>query len=355
MLRYAGTLGLGLASILVMAQAGAAPFDKVTADIEAGDFKQITSVLVARHGKVIYERYFDEGRGKDGGAEALRNTRSVTKTVGGMLVGAAIERGLLRLDSPVLPFFQDRMPLAQPDPRKARITVEDLITMSSLLECDDDNAFSRGNEERMYLVEDWSRFYLELPVRGFPDWVPKPEQQPYGRAFSYCTAGTTLLGPILERATRRSVPDFADEVLFKPLGIGKVRWQLQPLGAAMTGGGLGLRTRDLYKLGQLYLNGGAWKGRQVLARAWVQRSIAPHAQVREGVDYGYLWWLQPFETNGREVASYAMSGMGGNKVYVLPELDSVVVITTTNFNVRAPHPLTEKLLTTLILPAIAAD
>jgi CubicO group peptidase (beta-lactamase class C family) len=346
MVRWAVVAGF----LALAADAGAASFDAVTAAVKAGDFKQVTSVLVARHGKVVYEQYFD-----DGGAQGVRNTRSVTKTVAGMLVGAAIERKLLRVDSPVLPWFKDRKALANPDPRKARIAIEDLLTMSSLLECDDDNQYSRGNEERMYLVEDWSRFYLELPVRGFPDWVPPPARQPYGRAFSYCTAGVTLLGPILERATRRSVPDFAAEVLFKPLGIAGAKWQLQPLGTAMTGGGLGLRTQDLWKLGQLYLDGGQWQGRQLAPRAWVERSLAPHANVREGVDYGYLWWLQSFASEGRTVATAAMSGMGGNKVYLLPALDAVVVVTTTNYQLRGAHPLTEKLLATLILPALPAE
>lgn len=326
----------------------ATDFSAVTAEIKAGNFKQITSVLVAQHGKVRYEQYFDAD-----GAEGLRNTRSVTKTVGGMLVGAAIARKQLTLDAPVFAFFQDRMPVAHPDPRKDRITVEDLLTMSAIVECDDFNEFSRGHEERMYLLEDWTRFYLDLPVRGFTEWSPPPEQQPYGRAFSYCTAGTALIAPLLERATGRSVPEFADEVLFKPLGITALRWQKQPLGSAMTGGSLSLRTRDLWKLGQLTLDGGRWEGRQVLPRAWVERSTRPHARVREGVDYGYLWWLQSFPVGQQQVKTYAMSGLGGNKVYVLPERDAVVVITTTNFRVPGPHPLTEKLLTTLILPALA--
>jgi CubicO group peptidase (beta-lactamase class C family) len=144
-------------------------------------------------------------------------------------------------------------------------------------------------------------------------------------------------------------------VLFKPLGITQRKWQMQPLGAAMTGGSLGLRTQDLWKLGQLYLDHGMWQGRQVLPAAWVRRSIAPHANAREGVDYGYLWWLQPFAAGGRTLASFGMSGNGGNKVYVLPELDAVVVVTTTNYNVHGAHALTEQLLTTLILPAMLAD
>ena len=216
------------ACALAAGGAGAASFDAVTGEIKAGNFKQITSVLVARHGKVLYEQYFDGEW-----AQGLRNTRSVTKTVGGMLVGAAVERKLLTVDAPIMPFFKDKMPVAHPDPRKDRITVEDLLTMSSIVECDDFNEFSRGHEERMYLIEDWSRFYLDLPVRGFPEWTPPPDKQPYGRAFSYCTAGTALIAPLLERATGRSVQDFADEVLFKPLGIEPVKWQLQPSGTAM--------------------------------------------------------------------------------------------------------------------------
>ena len=103
-------------------------------------------------GKLAYEHYFDSD-----GVDGLRNTRSATKTITGMLIGAAIDRHLIpSANAHVLDYLQDKLPLKNPDLRKSQITIEDFLTMSSLLECDDENSFSRGNEERMYLVEDWA-------------------------------------------------------------------------------------------------------------------------------------------------------------------------------------------------------
>ena len=321
--------------------------DEMQKAIQAGDFKAVTSVLIARHGKIIYEHYFDSE-----GAEGLRNTRSATKTITGTLVGMAIDRHILpRVDAHVFDYFPDRQPVENPDPRKNKITIEDFLTMSSLLECDDENQFSRGNEERMYLVEDWVKFTLDLPIRGFPAWAPKPKDSPYGRSWQYCTAGPVTLGVLLERALKRPLPDFAREGLFGPLGITKVQWQFQPLGTAMTGGGLGLRSRDLLKFAQLYLNGGTWNGSRVLSAEWVKASVTPHANAREDSDYGYLWWLQTFHSDGREWHSWGMYGTGGNKVVVFPDQQVIAVITTTNYHVQGAAALTEKLIVDYVLKA----
>lgn len=309
--------------------------------IARGDFKATTSVLIARHGKLVYEKYYD------GKPDELRNTRSATKTVTSMLVGIAVDRGQLPgVQARVLDYVTAK-PALNPDPRKNQITLEDFLTMSSLLECDDSNQFSRGNEERMYLIEDWLQFALDLPIRGFPAWTTKPADSKYGRSFSYCTAGAFALGQVIEEATKMRVEAFADAALFGPLGITARQWQFSPLGFAQTGGGLGLRSADLLKLGQLYLSKGMWQGKQVVSPKWVAQSIAPHAQVDDDTDYGYFWWLRTFNS----VPAFYMSGNGGNKVFVLPSLDMVAVVTTTNYGVREAHALSEKLLADYIIAA----
>lgn len=316
-------------------------------------FHQITSALVMVDGKLAYEGYFN-GADRD----TQHDIRSASKTLTSMMVGQAIARGALGgVDAKVFGFFPERQP-KNPDPRKLQVTVEDLLTMSSLLECDDENQASSGNEERMYVTEDWLGFFLDLPIKGFAPWVTKPKDSPYGRSFSYCTAGVFTLGRVLEKATKRPVPDFARETLFAPLGIDKVTWIFSPLDEAQTGGGLRVRSRDLAKLGQLFLDGGRWHGRQVIPESWVKTSTAAHVQATETDTYGYLWWRRDFVASagkGRTFPAFYMSGNGGNKVVVIPSAKLVAVITSTFYNSRGMHEQTAKLLTDYILAALPAS
>lgn len=345
-------VALALSAALLSAAKAESEFDGLHQAIEKGDFGQITSVVVSQHGKVVFEHYYDEG-----GADARRNTRSATKTVTGMLVGAAIADGKLSgKEARVLDVLKRSAAPQNSDPRKSAMTVEDLLTMSGPLECHDENSFSRGNEERMYLIEDWVGFFLDLPMQGYPAWMPKPADSKYGRNFRYCTAGVTTLGAVVQQATGERLDKYAQHRLFDPLGIKDPEWQFSPLGLPQGGGGLSLRSRDLLALGQLYLNDGKVGDTQLLPKAWVEASRTPKAEVDgdAGIEYGYLWWLMRFPVGDSAISTYAMNGAGGNSVQVVPDLDAVVVITTTNFNVPQPHRNTMRIMVEHALPALRA-
>jgi len=318
------------------------------AAMRSGEFKKIGSVLVARHGKLVYEGYFD------GDAATLRDTRSATKSITDVLIGIAIdEHKLSGVDAKILALLPERAHKIQnPDPRKSAITVEDFLTMSSPLECDDWNDASRGNEENMYVVEDWAQFILDLPIRGRMHVGEQVEAPPYGRYFSYCTGGVFTLSEVLEKATGARTDRYAREKLFQPLGITNLEWVYSPMNVPQTGGGLRMTSRDLLKIAQLYLDGGEWQGKRIVSESWVHNSTQPHARADEWTEYGYLWWLKTFKSGEKSYPAFFMSGNGGNKVVAIPALDMTVVITSTNYNTHGMHEQTEKLLTEYILPAV---
>lgn len=178
------------------------------------------------------------------------------------------------------------------------------------------------------------------------------EPPPYGRYFSYCTGGVFIISEILEKVTGMRTDRYAREKLLTPLGITNVEWVYSPRNVPQTGGGLRLSGRDLLKIGQLYLDGGRWQGRPVVSEAWVRNSTHPHARIDEETEYGYLWWLKSFKSGDTSYPAFFMSGNGGNKVVVIPQLELVAVITSTNYNTRGMHEQTEKLLTDYILAAV---
>jgi CubicO group peptidase (beta-lactamase class C family) len=325
------------------------PLRDLETAVRTGEFKKIGSVLIARHGKLVYEGYFE------GDAGTLRDTRSATKSITDVLLGMAIdEKKLSGVDARILQLLPERARRMQnPDPRKDKITVEDFLTMSSPLECDDWNDASRGNEERMYIVEDWAQFILDLPIRGRMHLGEKIEPPPYGRYFSYCTGGVFTLSEVLQKVTGVRTDRYAQEKLFAPLGITDEQWFYSPMNVPQTGGGLRLSGRDLLKIAQLYLNGGTWQGRRLIDEAWVRTSTQPHVRIDDDTEYGYLWWLKSFKSGGKSYPAFLMNGNGGNKVLGFPGLDLAVVITSTNYNTRGMHEQTEKMLTDYILAAVS--
>jgi CubicO group peptidase (beta-lactamase class C family) len=327
-----------------------AAFGELERRVAANEAKGLTSVLVVDHQRLVYERYFG-----DGARDNLNDMRSASKSLTALLVGAAIERGAIAgVDARVYPYFADKRPLAHPDPRKAAITLEDLLTMSSLWECDDDNPFSTGNEERMYVTEDWLRYALELPIKGFAPWMHKPAQSPYGRSFAYCTAGAFVAGAVVERATRQPLDGFARTVLEQPLGITRSQWNRSPEGTVIGGGGTRYRSRDIAKIGAMVADRGRWNGSQVLPARWIDAALTPHAQARDEAEYGYLFWRFHFVVDGKDTPVWAMSGNGGNYVFMLPERGLVAVITSRAYNQSYAHPQSQAVFRDVVLKALPA-
>jgi len=322
--------------------------EKMDSLISSKEFKQITSIVISQNGKVIFENYYNENN-----SDTKHNTRSATKTITGTLIGTLIQQGLIKSVTQKASEFSKVKDMQNPDNRKDEITIEDLLTMSSILECDDWDQNSRGQEEKMYIIENWVKFYWDLPIKGFPEWKKKPKDSKYGRSYSYCTAGVVVLGDIIENVSG-SLEKYAEKSLFSKLGISDYHWQRTPTGLPMTGGGLGLKSRDFLKIGQLYLNNGKWNNEQIISEEFVKKSTEAHAEVGMfDYEYGYLWWLSEFGQEKQKEQAYFMSGTGGNKIAVFPKLNMVVVLTSTYFNGgMQSHNQTTKLLDQYIVPEI---
>jgi CubicO group peptidase (beta-lactamase class C family) len=298
----------------------------------------IHAVLVARGGKLVFERYFrgsDEVPGRfygtrveniTFGANTLHNVKSVSKSVASLAVGIAVDRGLIgSVNEPIFSFFPELSDLRSPE--KERIQLSHALTMSmGLAWVEATPATGDNNDEvRMHMSPDPCRYVLGLPVTA-----------PAGEEFFYNTGALTLVSAIIRKATGRPLDEFARETLFEPLGITKVEW-IRVKGDTDAGGGLRLRPRDMAKIGQLVLAGGRWNDRQVVSKAWIETSTAPKIKIRDGRFYGYLWWLGRSLVNGREVHRVDALGRGGQQIRIVPELDLVVVVTAGYYQDYSPQ------------------
>jgi CubicO group peptidase (beta-lactamase class C family) len=308
--------------------------DRLAASSDAN----IHAVLVARSGKLAFERYFkgaDEIPGRFYGrrvetitfdADTLHDVKSVTKCVASLAVGIALDRGLIRsINEPIFSFFPELSDLHSPE--KDRIQLLHALTMSLGLAWVEAIPSNEGNndEQRMHTASDPCRYVLGLPVTA-----------PAGQEFFYNTGALTLVSAIIRKATGRPLDEFAHEALFEPLGITRAEW-VRYKGDTDAGGGLRLRPRDMAKIGQLVLAGGRWNDRQVVSKAWIETSTARKLKATDNQSYGYLWWLGRSQLNGREVQWIGALGRGGQSIRIVPELDLVVVVTAGYYQDYSPQ------------------
>ncbi len=306
-------------------------------------YPQTTSVLIVRDGKLAYECYFGEGR-----ADRFNDTHSATKTLVALAVGAAIDRGAIAsVDAPALGYFNDLAPFANDSAAKRAITIADLLTASSALDCDDNND-TPGNEENMYPQQVWTRFVIDLPTK--PAWI----RDASGRGpWAYCTAGSFLLGQIVERASGERIDRYMDRTILHPLGVTQRKWDQSPSGEYQTGGGLEFTSRDLARIGWMMADGGRWHGRQIVPSAWLAQMMRPRRDAFVDMRYGYQMWTRTYQSDCGPVEVWFMAGNGGNEVLVMPNQHAAAVVTRTAYNTRNMHQQTFDMVQSFIVPAVA--
>lgn len=297
----------------------------------------IHAVLVERHGRLVAELY-RTGRDRpidvlygvgnpfaadvEFAMDVLHDVRSISKSVVGLLFGVALHDG--RVPSPSTPALEAFPELAdlRTDGRDA-ITIENLLTMTSGLEWNEwDAGPLTSDETRLLWKRDPVRFFFDRPLVAAP-----------GSRFNYSGGSTGALAALLTRATGKSLAELASAQLFAPLGITQWVWATDLHDRPLPHAGLRLRPRDMLKLGRLVKDRGRWRERQVIPEAWIADSLRPHVATGidfagvapDGASYGYQWWIGRVSWRGRELPWAAGFGNGGQRIFVVPELDLTVV------------------------------
>lgn len=294
----------GLGSDWPAATAAEQAFDTKTfagLDRSIAELADIRSVVVIRRGRLAFE-YHRGGYTQD----TLHSAESVTKSVLSALVGIAHAQGrIASLDQPVVALMPD-LAIVNTDPRAQQLTVRHLLTMTTGL---------KGSERRFFDPKERAQFAMSRSFDSAP-----------GATFRYDNPASDLLAAVLEKAVGERPAAYAQRHLFGPLAIEHSDWRVDERGRDLGNTGLSLRTRDMAKLGQLFLQDGVWAGRQIVPKDFV--SAATQRQTTGGppmgLAYGFMWWISPASAPGRR--TFMASGFGGQLVWVHQPLDLVVAV-----------------------------
>jgi CubicO group peptidase (beta-lactamase class C family) len=245
----------------------------------------------------------------------MHTMQSVSKSVTSAIFGVAITRGDFKssLNTLVLKYF-DVATVKNVDDRKRRITLKDVLTMTTGLNWNEENVAyddPRSDSSLMEATDDWVQYTIDKPMAEEP-----------GRIFNYSSGATELLAYIFQKETGQDIDAYGQKYLFAPLGIIH-HWKRSYLGVVDTEGGLYLNGEDLAKIGYLYLHDGVWAGKQIISKDWVRESLTPYVHAEGNFQYGFQWWLYPL--NGKYV--WLAWGFGGQKLMIFPEEHLIVVFT----------------------------
>jgi CubicO group peptidase (beta-lactamase class C family) len=298
------------------------------------------SVLISKKGKIIYENYFDGFN-----SNIPHDMKSASKSISSAIVGVAKDKSLfISVEQSIFDFLPNKYQTLK-DSLKSKIDIQSLLTMSSGLDADDytSDRKSVASENNYQPTRDWTETVLKASM------INKPNAE-----ANYGSANPYLLGVALDSVVSEPLELFMDKYLFQKLEISNYIIQTDSKGNPYFGGGMYLTSKDMLKFGELYLNKGKSKSKRILSKKWVKNSFKNYRNLENVPDkngYGYLWWHNTYHINGKNIESIEARGAGGQYIFVIPNLELVVVITSGNYrNGKTQQP--EMLFEQYILPYI---
>jgi CubicO group peptidase (beta-lactamase class C family) len=328
--------------------------DRITRTVDRmvqGELEGIDAIAIARRGELVlverFARELDQFDQWIGNRDPERHVlHSASKSFTSALIGIAIDQGYFGgTEVPYLQVF-DYASYDNNDPRKANITLEDVLTMRLGIEWDEwSEPYTSNRNDLVALTQqyqDWTKALLDRPMAAQP-----------GTVYAYNTAATNSLCDALSQVTGMSTDEFSARFLFEPLQMSSALWDNTPTGHCVGGSGLFLTARDMAKFGQLFLDDGQWQGQQIISADWVERSVTRavdfSGQYTSG--YGYQWWLGEFREGSRRYPFYFANGYGGQNLVVIEELELVVAIFAQNYENNL-HWLPQQIIERDIIPAV---
>ena len=297
------------------------------------DFK---GIVIVRSGRLASERYFNGDS-----VDTLHDIRSATKSITSLLMGIAIQKGLVHSVNDSIVLYLPGLPRDG----KEKITIRDLLNMRSGLDANDEDPSTPGDEDNLDKSSDWIHTIYTVPMKGVP-----------GSKYNYCSINAFLTGAIVENVSHMPLDEFARVNLFEPLGIHDYHWRHVPINRITGQGNLSITTRDLAAIGELMLSDGVVNGQRLVSHDWIARSLASQVAISDSDPYadfyGYMWYTkaEPIDA-GHNIEVHFASGNGGNKIYVVPSLHMVVALTSSAYNTNYGQRRSQEILWKILAAA----
>ncbi|MGL1904331.1 MAG: beta-lactamase family protein [Fibrobacterales bacterium] len=299
--------------------------DSIVASIRRGNLRKQTSLLISKDNKFIVEEYFNNYN-----SAVPHTVQSVSKSITSLLMGIAIDKGFVAsVNDPISKYLPEYQGLFVGD--KADITIKDMLLMAPGLKWNEHNPgyYSLNN---IRTREMFSKNSVEFVLKRSLDTIP-------GVKFAYSGGFVTVIGQIIENATKMTVGEFASQYFFNKLGINYYKCYLQADSRFNTAGGFMVTPQGLMKIGLMVLNNGMYNDVRVVSNLWIKESTSKHLDPHFGemTGYGYYWWRTSFNVEEKAYDVIGAYGWGGQHIIIIKDLDLVLVTTGDNFQKDIPY------------------